>query len=465
VFEEARSSTDRPHEHLYTRIHGKWYDLASFEHPGGPIALYLIKDRDGSALFESHHLLSSRTKLCGVLSKYEVNELKATARLCTALDARDDGGHYEWEGFEDDPFVQDIKHVLHSYFFQIANARGITMYEATKATPERWGMIIFLMASFFITLPYFVEGCWWTLVLVPQLAFVTTVNYWHDGLHFSLSPDWRVNAILPYMFPFGMSSPWLWYHQHIIGHHVHTNVGHRDPDLGHGRQLMRDHESIEWNRMHLKQASLGRIALLWGMSVTIALQIWNDLRCNAKLSYNNAVTYAKLPTMRLVAHVLGRVFFVASRFVWPFFMFPAGKALIWVIFPSATFGWMFMLNTQVNHLTESCCSYSSPNFWKHQVATAQNFGAESTWCFWLSGGLNYQIEHHLFPSINHCHLPYLAPKVKDVCMQHGVPYNEATGYVDAWKSHIKHISALGQNPLHNSLRRLDMAGKSTAHKD
>jgi hypothetical protein len=164
------------------------------------------------------------------------------------------------------------------------------------------------MVSFSITLPYFVEGCWWSLVQVPQIAFVTTINYWHDGLHFSLSPDWRVNAILPYMFPFGLSSPWLWYHQHIIGHHVHTNVGYRSSPFAPADERPRKHQ-MEKNAP--EQASLGRIALMWGMSVMIALQIWNDLKTNAKLSYNNAVTYAKLPTTRWVAHMLGRVFFVA----------------------------------------------------------------------------------------------------------------------------------------------------------
>jgi fatty acid desaturase len=442
---------DRPHDHLYTRIHGKWYDLANFKHPGGPISLYLIKDRDGTALFESHHLFCRSREMLGLmLLKYKVND--RTANLCATLDPRDDGGHYEWEGFEDDPFVRDIKDLLHSYFSPIAKARGITMYEATKATSKRWCVITLLMLSFFVTLPFFVEGCWWSLVLTPQLAYVTTVNYWHDGLHFSLSSDWRVNAMLPYIFPFGFSSPLLWYHQHIIGHHAYTNVGHKDPDLAHSPQLMQ----LPWSR----------IALMWGMSYALALQLWNDYKANAMLSYNNAVPYAKLKPMRWIAHMIGRAIFVASRFGWPFFVFPVWKATIWVIVPSAAFGFSFMLNTQINHLTDSCRSQSSSNFLKHQVVTAQNFGAGSKWCYWFSGGLNYQIEHHLFPSINHCHLPYLAPRVKETCKKHGVPYNEAIGYSDAFNTHITHILSQNQKPLDDSLRCLDGEGKSAkVHAD
>ena len=82
------------------------------------------------------------------------------------------------------------------------------------------------MACFFVTLPYFFAGQWWTLLATPVLAWVVIANYWHDGLHFSLCCDWRVNAILPYLFPW-LSSPWLWYHQHVIGHHAYTNIAHK----------------------------------------------------------------------------------------------------------------------------------------------------------------------------------------------------------------------------------------------
>lgn len=82
-------------------------------------------------------------------------------------------------------------------------------------------MILTMMATFVCTLPAFLRGDWWTLIVTPQLAWVIISNYWHDGLHFSLSTDWRINATLPYLFPW-LSSPWMWYHQHVIGHHAYV---------------------------------------------------------------------------------------------------------------------------------------------------------------------------------------------------------------------------------------------------
>ena len=135
------------------------------------------------------------------------------------------------------------------HFTPIAKARGISLRQATKATPQRWAMILTMMATFVCTLPAFLRGDWWTLIVTPQLAWVIICNYWHDGLHFSLSCDWRVNAILPYLFPW-LSSPWMWYHQHVIGHHAYTNVDHKDPDLAHAPQLKREHKSVKWKKQH-----------------------------------------------------------------------------------------------------------------------------------------------------------------------------------------------------------------------
>lgn len=113
--------------------------------------------------------------------------------------------------------------------------------------------------------------------------------------------------------------------------------------------------------------------------------------------------------------------------IWPLLRFPLSKAVIWIAIPNIIISCLFMINTQINHSTEECSHGSSTNILKHKVLTAQNFGCNSVFCFFFSGGLNFQIEHHLFQFVNHCHLPWLAPKVKILCKKHGVDYNEAMG--------------------------------------
>lgn len=443
MFDETRHAKNHPHEHVYARIRGVWYDFAQFDHPGGPIALNLVKDRDATALFESHHLLVPNDKLVSILSKFKVDD--EIAKNISTLDPRDDGAHYVWEGFENDDFVRDAKKLLTSYFLPIAKRKGITLYQATKATPERWILIFVLATLFVLSLYPFVAGQYWTLLVTPQLAWILIANYWHDGLHFSLSSDWRINAILPYLLPL-LSSPWMWYHQHVIGHHAYTNVGHKDPDIAHAPQLMREHESIKWRKSHTGQSHISHFSLVWCIAVPLGLQFLSDMKANLKLSFNNSVPFAKLARPRLMCHLAGRLVYLFSLFVWPFFVFPLWKATIWAIVPSICFSLSFMLNSQINHLNEDCAHASSPNFLKHQVITAMDFGNNSRFCQYFSGGLNYQIEHHMFPFVNHCHLPSLAPHVKELCRKHGVPYNEATGYGDALEKHLKHTGNMSERP-------------------
>jgi len=341
--------------------------------------------------------------------------------------------------------VRDAKNLLLSYFLPIAKRRGITLYQATKATPERWFMIFILSTLFISTLPSFVTGQYWTLLVTPQLAWILIANYWHDGLHFSLSSDWRINAITPYFLPL-LSSPWLWYHQHVIGHHAYTNVGNKDPDIAHAPQLLREHESIRWRKNHTNQAHIGHFSLVWSIAVPLGLQFLTDIRTNLKLSFNNAVPYAKLNRPRLICHVIGRLIYLFSLYLWPFLRFSTWKAIIWIVVPNVCFSLSFMLNSQINHLNEECAHASSPNFLKHQVVTAMDFGHNSLICRYFSGGLNYQIEHHMFPFVNHCHLPSLAPLVKELCRKHDVPYNEASGYGDALEKHLKHTGNMSHKP-------------------
>jgi delta11-fatty-acid desaturase len=106
----------------------------------------------------------------------------------------------------------------------------------------------------------------------------------------------------------------------------------------------------------------------------------------------------------------------------------------------ALFSLQFMACSQVNHLTPDCAHASSTNYYRHQIVTAQDFMVHSPLAFWLSGGLNLQIEHHLFPTVCHCHLRQLQPKVQALCEKHGVPYAVARSYADAYALHKQHTS-------------------------
>ena len=136
-----------------------------------------------------------------------------------------------------------------------------------------------------------------------------------------------------------------------------------------------------------------------------------------------------------------------SLFVWPWVCLPWWKAAIWTVFPIVLFSWCFMINSQINHLTADTAHASDPRFFRHQIVTAQDFGTSSWWCYFFSGGLNMQIEHHMFPCINHCHLPALQVKVRALCRKHGVKCSEVDGYRSVFATHVAHTSTMGVRPF------------------
>jgi linoleoyl-CoA desaturase len=80
----------------------------------------------------------------------------------------------------------------------------------------------------------------------------------------------------------------------------------------------------------------------------------------------------------------------------------------------------------------------------HQVLTTANFGSRSKILSFLTGGLNQQVEHHLFPRISHIHYPKLSPIVKETCQQHGLVYLEQPTFFHALWSHMKFLYRLGK---------------------
>ena len=102
---------------------------------------------------------------------------------------------------------------------------------------------------------------------------------------------------------------------------------------------------------------------------------------------------------------------------------------------------MLAIPFSLSHNFENVERFPSKIDWyKSQVETSCTYGGK--YIGYLCGGLNYQIEHHLFPNINHYHLSKIQPIVKKVCQKHNVIYKEFNGYWDAFLSYFKHIKLM-----------------------
>lgn len=80
----------------------------------------------------------------------------------------------------------------------------------------------------------------------------------------------------------------------------------------------------------------------------------------------------------------------------------------------------------------------------HELETTANFSRRSGWFGWLIGGLNYQVEHHLFPNISHVHYRAISPIVEQTAKEFGVRYIENRTFFGAIYSHLRMLRTLGQ---------------------
>jgi linoleoyl-CoA desaturase len=132
------------------------------------------------------------------------------------------------------------------------------------------------------------------------------------------------------------------------------------------------------------------------------------------------------------------------------------KMLIGYVVAAFTLGWILSVVFQLAHVVDSA-EFVTPTYtndkevieneWAiHQVKTTADFGTNSAFLTWSLGGLNFQVEHHLFPRISHVHYPALNKIVKETCAEFGIPFLEHKTFLDALKSHVRQLKVMGSEP-------------------
>jgi len=413
-----------------TRINGKLYDLSDFKHPGGPISKKFAANRDATLLFESHHPFS-KEEVNKLLKKYEVKDDGSVKD--DTCEFFDEEKHTEFE--------KDLIKEVHSYFKEVARKKNISISSAIKATGKRWTEIFIFNILFAITLYMWFSGYWSSLVLLPVFGWISGVNTFHDASHFTLSKKWYINSLFSYAAPM-ISSPFDWYHQHVIGHHMYTNVGHRDPDIAHAYFFYRSHNSVKWLITHIGQQY--HFINTWAFAL-VGVQVINPAIGIVSKKYNRSVHYMPVSAPRWTIHVAGRIAAIMLMYGWMWFVFEWHQALMWLLVPNIILSLLFMLNTQINHLFVNTAYAKDKDWYKHQATGSNNFGIRGwkRWIyFYLSGGLNFHIEHHLFPTVNHCHYLHLQPIIENICAKHNVTYNVSGGYTRSFVKYWKYIKLM-----------------------
>ncbi|MFT5128085.1 MAG: linoleoyl-CoA desaturase [Rhodothermales bacterium] len=283
-----------------------------------------------------------------------------------------------------------------------------------------------------------------TLGLVACTLFAE-MGIMHDASHDSLSKKRSVNRWMDVTLILAGAAPVLWHHKHVRAHHHFTNVPGKDHDIEAGR-LFRFHKDADWHPWHRFQHwyAVGLYSLLglkwiWVDDVTDAVS--NRYSVKGK---DYAIMWMQVILARIshfVIHLAIPYYFVGNAAI------VIGLYLMhWVavgVFLAVTF--------QLAHITDvqefpETLRGKDGDWAVHQLSTTADFAVGNRLLTWAIGGLNYQVEHHIFPRISHVHYAKIQPIVRQLCEEYGITYFEYPTVREALRAHFRHLASMGRPP-------------------
>lgn len=231
-------------------------------------------------------------------------------------------------------------------------------------------------------------------------------------------------------------------------HHAYTNIEGHDDDID-IKPFIRTNENQKRYWFHKYQHIYAFILY------TVTYLLWITVNDFQKY-FTGKVSSKKINKMSLHEHFVfwvSKLVYVFIIMVLPGLLLGWANMFIGFFIISAVCGLILSIVFQLAHVVEDA-EFPMPNvdtnkieenWFVHQLATTANFSTKSKIVSWFVGGLNFQVEHHLFPRISHIHYPALNELVKDVCKKYNVTYIEYPNLIKAIGAHIAHLRIVGSN--------------------
>lgn len=346
-------------------------------------------------------------------------------------------------------FYSELKKRVDAYFKDnnISKTGNLNMYLKTA----------FMISMYFI--PFFLlcfnvfdsKWAWWGLAALMGLSMAGIgLCVMHDACHGSFSKNKTVNTIFGYTINMLGGHATNWKIQHNVIHHTFTNVHEHDEDIAPpGFMRFEPHSKLKFiHRFQFIYAWFfyGMMTMMWTST--------KDFRQIFRYNKNGHVKAANSTLSKeFFIIALSKVLYFAYMII-PFFTVPNMTFLNWVVgFLTVHYvaGFVLACIFQPAHVvadTEfpiAADGVNLENDWAvHQLRTTMNFGTRDKIFSWLVGGLNHQVEHHLFPNICHVHYSKLSKIVKQTAQEFNVPYHDKKTFLGALWSHEKVLYKFGR---------------------
>ncbi|MFN6947099.1 MAG: fatty acid desaturase family protein [Cytophagaceae bacterium] len=355
-----------------------------------------------------------------------------------------------------------FKNVPRSEFFAAVRLRVDEYFKENNLSKNaNWLMVlktIFFLGSFVSLYALIISGIFSPVVMLVMailLGMVTAFigfNVCHDAIHGSYSSNNTLNKVLGLVFNVIGANSYVWNITHNVIHHTYTNIHGHDEDLDVAPGLVR--LCIHEKRKNIQKYQHIYAFLLYGLASLSWVFRKDYIKFFKKQigSYDNS----KPPKGEIF-----NLFFFKAVYYTMFIIIPLVVLdLAWWQFVIGFFamhlaeGWVLGLVFQLAHVVEDT-EFPEPDAqgdiqeaWAaHQMKTTANFSTGKFWATWFCGGLNMQVEHHLFPKICHIHYPAISKIVKATAHEYGLPYIENRTFWEATKSHYRTLKRFGREDI------------------
>jgi linoleoyl-CoA desaturase len=346
---------------------------------------------------------------------------------------------------KDRRFQADVRRRVDAWFAE----NGLSKHDAPAMYLKTFVILLAFGVSYAL-LVFWASTLWQVLplsVLVGLSAAGIGFNIEHDGGHRSYSSRQWINQITAMTLDIVGASSYIWRWKHAIFHHNWVNIHGYDSDteLGAiGRLHPADRRLFYHRWQHWYMWPLyGVTAIKW--------HLYDDFRD----LITGRIGGQRFPRPRgrhLAGLVGGKIVFFTLAFGLPLLLHPLSDVLLGYALCAAVLGVVLSVVFQLAHCVEGAefreVGATDPTVerpWAvHQVECTVDFARKSRLAAWLLGGLNFQIEHHLFPGICHVHYPALAPIVEAACRDHGVDYQGSMSFRQALGSHFRWLRRMGR---------------------
>lgn len=344
-------------------------------------------------------------------------------------------------------FLKELRKRVNKHF----KDNNISKYANANMKFKTAFILSLYLSPLFLMLTGVVSSLWIVLLMWVIMGFGMAgigLSIMHDANHGAYSKNEKINTIMGNMINLIGGYRQNWKIQHNVLHHSFTNIEHFDDDIN--TPIMRLTPNQKRKFMHRFQAFYA--PFVYGI-MTIYWLLTKDFEQLIRYNKRDLLKIYKVKLNKSLLIVsMNKLWYFAITLVLPLLLIdlPWWQVVLGFLLMHFVSGLTLALIFQCAHVIEETAFYeadkegSVENNWAvHQMNTTSNFANGSRLFSWLIGGINFQIEHHLFPNICHVHYRKMSKIVKETAKEFNVPYHHHKTFYSAVKSHFTLLNQLG----------------------